>query len=60
MQVPFGDNIYGIRNASALFPEEPDRLNTEEAAVLVGMLKANNTFNPAGIPKLHSTGGMWY
>jgi len=50
--VPFGDNIYGIRNASrTFFQKEPDRLNTEEAAVLVGMLKANNTFNPRRNPK---------
>src|SRR5688500_16016256 len=45
--VPYGDNIYGIRNASrTLFSKEPDRLNIEEAAVLVGMLKANNSYNP--------------
>lgn len=50
--VPFGDNIYGIRNASrTFFQKEPDRLNTEEAAVLVGMLKANNTYNPRRNPK---------
>lgn len=49
--VPFGDNIYGIRNASrTFFQKEPDRLNIEEAAVLVGMLKANNTFNPRRNP----------
>src|SRR5690606_25251016 len=45
--VPFGDNIYGIRNASrTFFSTEPDRLKVEEAAVLIGMLKANYTFNP--------------
>jgi len=50
--VPFGDNIYGIRNASrTFFQKEPDRLNTEEAAVLVGMLKANYTYNPRRNPK---------
>ncbi len=49
--VPFGDNIYGIRNASrTFFQKEPDRLNVEEAAVLVGMLKANNTYNPRRNP----------
>ncbi len=38
--VPFSDNVYGIRNASrTFFSKEPDRLNVEEAAVLVGMLK---------------------
>jgi penicillin-binding protein 1A len=50
--VPFGDNIYGIRNASrTFFQKEPDRLNIEEAAVLVGMLKANYTYNPRRNPK---------
>src|SRR4051812_33889661 len=32
--VPFGENIYGIRNASrTFFQKEPDRLTTEEAAL---------------------------
>ena len=45
--VPFSDNVYGIRNASrTFFSKEPDRLNVEEAAVLVGMLKATGTYNP--------------
>lgn len=49
--VPFGDNTYGIRNASrTFFQKEPDRLNVEEAAVLVGMLKANSTYNPRRNP----------
>ena len=50
--VPFGDNVYGIRNASrTFFQKDPDRLNVEEAAVLVGMLKANSLFNPRRNPK---------
>ena len=50
--VPFGDNIYGIRNAArTFFQKEPDRLNTEEAAMLVGMLKANYYYNPRVHPK---------
>lgn len=45
--VSFSDNVYGIRNASrTFFSKEPDRLNVEEAAVLIGMLKANGIFNP--------------
>ena len=45
--VPFGDNVYGIRNASrTFFSKEPDRLSIEEAAVLVGMLKGNSIYNP--------------
>lgn len=50
--VPFGNNIYGIRNAArTFFQKEPDRLNVEEAALLVGMLKGNSIFNPVRNPK---------
>jgi penicillin-binding protein 1A len=45
--VSFSDNVYGIRNASrTFFSKEPDRLNVEESAVLIGMLKATGTYNP--------------
>lgn len=45
--VSFSDNVYGIRNASrTFFSKEPDRLNVEEASVLIGMLKANGNYNP--------------
>jgi penicillin-binding protein 1A len=50
--VPYGDNIYGIRNASrTFFQKEPDRLNIEEAALLIGMLKGNYIYNPRVNPK---------
>ena len=50
--VPFGNNIYGIRNASrTFFQKEPDRLTVDEAALLVGMLKGNTLFNPIRNPK---------
>jgi penicillin-binding protein 1A len=50
--VPYGDNVYGIRNAArTFFQKEPDRLNVEEAAVLVGMLKGNYIYNPRVNPK---------
>ncbi len=50
--VPFGNNIYGIRNASrTFFQKEPDRLNVEESALLVGMLKGNSIYNPVRNPK---------
>lgn len=49
----FGDNVYGIRNASkTFFQKEPDRLNIEESAVLVGMLKGATRYNPRRNPKL--------
>ena len=45
--VPFGDNVYGIRNAAlAFFQTEPDRLDVVQSAVLVGMLKGNAIYNP--------------
>jgi len=45
--VPFGNNVYGVRNASlTFFQKEPDRLKVEEGAVLVGMLKGNSLYNP--------------
>lgn len=50
--VPFGDNVYGIRNASkTFFQKEPDRLNVQESAVLIGMLKGNSIYNPRVNPK---------
>ncbi|MEM6726310.1 MAG: transglycosylase domain-containing protein, partial [Bacteroidota bacterium] len=48
--VPFGENVYGIEAASKrFFSVAPDSLKIEEAAVLVGLLKATTTYNP----KLH-------
>ena len=45
--VPFGENVYGIKAASErFFGKPPEKLSTEEAAVLVGMLKAPTSFNP--------------
>lgn len=51
--VPFGDNVYGIRNASLTFYNKmPDSVNVEEAAMLIGMLKGNTMYNPRRNPKL--------
>lgn len=51
--VPFGDNVFGIRNASkTFFQKEPDRINVAEAAVLIGMLKGSTLYNPRRNPKL--------
>ncbi len=50
--VPFGGNVYGIRNASlTFFNKPPNELSVDEAAVLVGMLKANTAYNPKRNPK---------
>jgi penicillin-binding protein 1A len=45
--VPFGENVYGIDAASLrYFNKKTELLNIEESAVLVGMLKANEFYNP--------------
>ena len=50
--VPFGDNVYGIRNAARTFyQKEPDRLSVDEAAMLIGMLSGNTLYNPRKNPK---------
>lgn len=50
--VPFGGNVFGIRNASlTFFNKPPNELSVDEAAVLVGMLKANTRYNPKRNPK---------
>lgn len=50
--VPFGENIYGIELAAQRFFNKPAaELNIQEAAVLVGMLKANHTYNPRLFPE---------
>lgn len=49
--VPFGHNAYGIKSASrTYFDKDPIDLKTEEAAVLIGMLKANTAYNPVLSP----------
>jgi len=45
--VPFGDNVFGIRNASLTFYNKtPDKVTVDEAASLIGMLKGNTIYNP--------------
>ncbi len=49
--VPFGENIFGIRIAAErFFSNTPARIKIEEAAVLIGMLKANTAYNPVRNP----------
>lgn len=50
--VEYSDHVFGIRNASrTFFQKESDRVTVEEAAVLIGMLKATGTYNPRLYPK---------
>jgi penicillin-binding protein 1A len=45
--VDYGSNSYGIRTAAhTFFKTTPGRLKVEQAAVLIGMLKATTTYNP--------------
>ncbi|MEN8229256.1 MAG: transglycosylase domain-containing protein [Bacteroidota bacterium] len=50
--VSFGENTFGIKAASRrFFNTDPQELRLEEAAVLVGMLKATQTYNPVKNPE---------
>lgn len=50
--VDFGSNAYGIKTASATyFRTTPQEINYEQAATLVGLLKATTTYNPRLNPK---------
>jgi len=50
--VPFSDNTFGIESASMkFFNKHTKDLNLEEAAVLVGMLKASHYYNPRIFPE---------
>ncbi len=49
--VPFGENVFGIEAASRRFFGIPaKKLNVQEAALLVGMLKATSWYNPRNHP----------
>jgi penicillin-binding protein 1A len=50
--VPFAENTFGIGVASErFFSKPPSKLDVHEAATLVGMLKANNSYNPRKNPE---------
>ena len=50
--VDFGSNAYGIKTAAkTYFDTTPKDLTTQEAAVLVGMLKATTLYNPKSNPE---------
>ncbi len=49
--VHLGENVYGISAASQrYFSKHPSQLNAQEAATLVGMLKATSALNPRTNP----------
>ena len=50
--VDFGSNSYGIKTAcKTYFNTTPAKLTTDQAAILVGMLKATSYYNPISNPK---------
>lgn len=50
--VPFGANVYGVQAAArTFFNKDASDVNNQEAAMLVGMLKANTKYNPVRNPK---------
>ena len=53
--VDFGSNSFGIKTAcKTYFDKQPKDLTPDEAAILVGMLKATTTYNP----RLHPENSM--
>ncbi|MCF6296698.1 MAG: transglycosylase domain-containing protein [Flavobacteriaceae bacterium] len=49
--IPFGENVLGIESAAGrFFNKRTKDLKIEEAAVLIGMLKANTYYNPRLYP----------
>ncbi len=49
--VPYGENVFGIKIAAErFFSTTPFDIKIEEAATLVGMLKANTAYNPVRNP----------
>ena len=49
--VPFGENTFGIGTAAErYFSTTPSKLTVTQAATLVGLLKANNAYNPRLFP----------
>jgi penicillin-binding protein 1A len=50
--VPFGENTFGIETAAErFFSVTPNKLTVPQAATLVGLLKANNYYNPRTNPE---------
>ncbi|RKS52998.1 penicillin-binding protein 1A [Gillisia mitskevichiae] len=50
--VPFSDNTFGIESAAMkFFNKSTKNLSLEESAVLIGMLKANHSYNPRIFPE---------
>lgn len=54
--IPFGDQAFGIEAAAKRFySTSAKKLTTDQAAVLIGMLKATNSYNPRLFPERSRT-----
>ncbi len=54
--VPFGANVFGVQAAAkTFFNKSSKKVNIQESAVLVGMLKANTKYNPVRNPNFSKT-----
>jgi penicillin-binding protein 1A len=50
--IPFGDNTYGIQAAAhRFFSTSAKNISQQDAAVLIGMLKATHSYNPRLFPE---------
>lgn len=50
--VPFGEDVFGVETAAKrYFNKSVSKINLQEAATLVGMLKANSLYNPRIYPE---------
>lgn len=50
--VPFGENIFGVEAAGQrFFQKSAEKVNIQEAAMLIGILKANSYYNPKNNPE---------
>lgn len=50
--IPFSDNVFGIKTAASRFYNiPPEKLKPEQAALLIGMLKATTAYHPVKNPE---------
>ena len=57
--VEFGSNAYGIKSAAhTFFNKEPDELNVQEAAVLVGVVNAPTRYSPVVLSRMEEAGAL--
>lgn len=59
--VDFGSNAFGIKTAChTYFNTTPDKITVEQAATLIGLLKATTYYNPKSTQRIVFHDEMWY